>query len=637
MTTKTVALREASSAIPMSELGWHAMLLMVMLLLVQAGLYVWMAPRGFDFTDESYYFLNYLYWHDLIGTIPVTFFGAYFELPFRMLGQSVPAIRIVSLLLLFTCSAFFTSKTLGYFSRYAGSTKGTPWAFVVVGMATSLFYFGSPGSTARAPSYNLLTLCSMLVATGLLLRLLEPRTSIANSRLIIFCYGLAIGACGLSKATSGVMLLVFHALFFVVANRDWRVRHLLELLALSIAGVSLNFVMLQYLHPQWLEMLYEDVKLLTTVDPSYDLFNWVNKFRGEVSTVVPIILAWALGIGVTVAVLVRWVVPSHRTALSALVVTLIGGCVLGLIWGPTQWWLPGIGLGVTLLWTVEGLSRKPPRLVRSDLTDFALMALLLALPVAFSFGTNNSLPKHSQMAAVFAITALFLRLLRLAHLGILAAPTLITCLAALCLPTLVAQLRAVTDVNYTDRQLSALGDQTMPVSLDADKNILLVDSQTREDLQSLIRNARAVGLAPGQTILDFTGDGPGLIYALRGRPLGVAWLPGGYPGSQAIAAHIVEKLPLQALQSAWLLSSDNNPRAIRGWQQLLNTHLGPGSHKLVATVYIRARYHWRGDEAESFSVQIWKPRVSQHLGTLGSLSLSDILSTLSFRTENHDH
>ena len=64
--TFIAASREAGSAVPMSKLGWRATLTVVILLLVQVGLYVWMAPRGFDFTDESYYFLNYLYWRDLI-------------------------------------------------------------------------------------------------------------------------------------------------------------------------------------------------------------------------------------------------------------------------------------------------------------------------------------------------------------------------------------------------------------------------------------------------------------------------------------------------------------------------------------------------------------------------------------------
>lgn len=659
----------------MSKLSIRVTLPVPILLLAQVGLYVWMAPRGFDFTDESFYFLNYLYWRDLIGVL--SFFGAYFEWPFRLLGQSVSAIRIFSLLLLLASSAFFAREALGYVSRRDGSMKEAHWAFVAVGMAASLFYFGHL-STLRAPSYNLLALCSMLVATGLLLRMLERSAQFANARLTMFCYGLAIGACGLGKPSSGVMLVLFHALFFALANRDWRLKHLLEFLAFSFAGASLNFAVLQWEHPQWLEVLREGVTLvnmdgshnlldsvnafrwkiqavvsiflawavvasvilalwtrwiirsrrialsalvvalvggcvlglITTMDASHNLLSSVNSFRWKIQALAPIFLAWALGVGVIVALWVRWIIRSRRIALSALVVALVGGCVLGLIWGPEHWWLPLLGLAVLLLWSVEGFSRTPFHLVRGDLMDFALMALLFLLPVAFSIGTNMPLLEHSQMAAAFPITALSLRLLRLVRLDMLTSPALVVCLAALCLPTLAIQFRAATDVHYTYRQLSALGEQAMPVRLGAADNTLLVDATTRETLQSVIGAARAVGLAPGQAILGFTGDDPGLIYALGGQPLGAAWLLGGYPGSQAIAAHVVEKLPEQALRNAWLLSSDNNPRAINGWQKLLNTRLGLGAHELVATVHIHAPYRWGENAPDSLSVQIWKPRVS---------------------------
>lgn len=668
--------RNAVIAMPTIRLGWRAMLPVAMLLLAQVGLYLWMAPRGFEFTDESFYFLHYLYWRDLIGT--VSFFGAYFEWPYRIFGQSVTVIRIFSLLLLLSSSAFFMRETLAYVSRRDGFAKETVWVFVMVGMAASLFYFGYL-RTLRAPSYNLLVLCSMLVSTALLLRILERSAQFANARWAMFFYGLAIGACGLSKATSGVTLLFFHALFFALANRDWRPKHLLEFVVLSLAGVSLNFAVLQLEHPQWLQVLLEGVassgmdgshNLLGSVKsflwkvqalaPTFliwtlgagvavallarwiirsrrtalsvlgialvggSVFGLINAMDGpssisllgsakliwwKIHTFVPTFLAWTLGTGVTVALLAWWIIRSRRTALSSLVLALVGWCVLGLIWVPVHWWLPLLGLAVLLLWCIEILNRAPIRLARRDLTDFSLLALLFALPIAYSIGTNMPLLEHSQMAAVLPVTAILLMLLRLARLGILAPPALVVCLAALCLPTLVIQLRAATDVNYTYRQLSALGEQSLPVRLGAANNTLLVDAATRETLQSVIGAVRAAGLTPGQAVLDFTGDGPGLVYAIGGRPLGKAWLLGGYPGSQAIAAKMLGGLPVQALRNAWLLSSGNNPRAINGWQQLLSARLGPGTHELVATVHIRAPYQWGENAPDSLSVQIWKPRV----------------------------
>lgn len=99
----------------MNEIGWRTSLPPALMLLMQVALYVWMAPHGFDFTDESYYFLSYLYWHELLGT--TSFFGAYFELPFRLLGERVSAIRIFSLLILLASSAFFVREVLRYASR----------------------------------------------------------------------------------------------------------------------------------------------------------------------------------------------------------------------------------------------------------------------------------------------------------------------------------------------------------------------------------------------------------------------------------------------------------------------------------------------------------------------------------------
>jgi len=603
MTAATVP-QTLGSSVPLRELGWRAALPVVVLLMAQVGLYVWMAPRGFEFTDEAYYILNYLHWRDLVGM--VSFFGAYFELPFRMLGQSVPAIRIFSLLILLASSAFFTRETLRFSDRRDGTMSATPWLFVVVGMAASLFYFGYL-STLRAPSYNLLSLCSMLLATGLLMRLLEPSTSLANVRVAVFCYGLAVGACGLGKASTGAIMVVCHALFFALANRDWRLRHLLELLVLSLVGVSLNFAVLQWVHPQWLAVLREGIALFSYSSEG-NLIDMANGLRWDIQRLAPM-LPWAVGIIVAFVLLARWIGPVRRAALSALVVAVVVSCVVGLVWGGlTRLWLPLIGLAVLLLWSVEGLRRKPVKLTRNDATDFGLMCLLFALPIGFSFGTNMPVLEHSQKAAVFAVVAVCLRLHRLARLELLATPAIVACLTALCVPTLVIQLKAALDVDYTYRQLRPLGEQAIPVRVGATNTTVLVDATTHETLQSVIGAARAAGLAPGQAILDFTGDGPGLIYAIGGRPLGLAWLLGGYPSSHGWATRLVAQLSPQALQSAWLLTSDDNPRAIVGWQQLLSARLGVGTHVLVGTVPIQAPYHWGLNSPEIISVQLWKPR-----------------------------
>lgn len=583
---------------------WGMTLPVLALLIAQVGLYVCLAPRGFDFTDESYYFLNYLHWREFTGAL--SFFGAYLEWPFRLLGQSVSGIRIFGLALLLACSAFFTREALSYWARREGSESTVCWPFILVGMAASLFYF-SHLSTLRAPSYNLLALCSMLMATGLLFRLLEQRGPIVHARATMFFYGVALGVCGLSKASSGVLLILSHALFFMLANREWRVNHLAKLLTLSLAGVLANFVALQWAHPQWLPMLLQGVSA-QGMDGSHGLPLLVAKLGRNILEMLPQLVPLAVAAEIGVAWLAKRAGAAGPHATSILVVAIVGACSVGLIWGSPHWWLPLLGLVALLLWTVGAVSRASGKSGRDTATNLALMVLLISLPIAYSFGTNMSVLDHSQMAAVFPLTAITLQLVRLYRLGLLRRIALIACLTALCLPTLAIQFRAATDIQHTYRQLSALADQTLPVQIGSADTTLLVDAETRKTLHSVINAARAAGFVHGETILDFTGDGPGLIYALGGRPLGKAWLLGGLKGSPDMAKTLVEKLPGSAVRSAWLLSSDNNPRAIKGWPQLLEARVGPDSHELVATVTIRAPYRWGEGTPDRLSVQIWKPR-----------------------------
>ena len=574
------------------------------LLFLQAGLYVWMAPRGFEFTDESYYFLNYLYWRDFVGV--VSFFGAYFEWPFRLLGQNIAAIRIFGLLILLGSSAFFIREVFSYISQHENESIRAPLPYVVVGTATSMFYFGYL-STLRAPSYNLLALCSMLLATGLLLNLLKPSTQIPKTRVMLL-YGLTIGACGLGKPSTGVLLVFFHALFFAFANRNWQPRFLLKLVTLSIVGVSFNFILLQWAHPQWLALIKEGAALFSYSE-ELKLLDMVQKFGLEMIRIFPKLIGLFVG-AILLILLTKRFGSAHAAISTIFVTTLIGSTALGLSLmreGQMSLWLPLVIFTVFVLWGFEVSQRKGMRWTKADRVDLLLIGLLLALPFAFSFGTSMPLLGHSQKAAIFAVTAILIRLYRINQQGIVSNSVVGLCLAVLCLPTLVIQMKAAFDVQYTYRQLSALGKQTIPYRFSTN-NTILVDAKTNDTLSSINKAALAAGFKPGQTILDFTGDGPGLVYALGGRPLGLPWLLGGYSGSEIWAGRMLDKLSPADLQSAWILSSNDNPRAIKSWQKLLSRQLGSNSHQTAATVLVHTPYRWGKNTPANFHVEIWKPR-----------------------------
>ena len=500
--------------------SWRTSLAPAALLLVTAVLYVWMAPRGFEFTDESYYFLNYLYWRDLTAT--VSFFGAYFELPFRLIGQSISGIRILTLAALVIASGFFTRQVCLYSRRSGQSDAGPQLSFILVGIAASFFYFGYFVSV-RAPSYNLLALCTMLVATGLLPGLTTRGGSRGRFRMTALTYGLALGACGLSKAPTAVLMLGLHAMFFAVANRDWRLGRLVELTALILAGVALNLGLLQLADPSWLSALREGVAMTNIVGHG-GLLELLRGMMREIGALLPALCELSL-FAVLIIVLGRNIHHNRRTQISIAVVALISACTLELALSQDRYlWLPSVVLSALVLWSFETPWRTPPKWTRATMVSVTFTCLLFALPLAFSFGTNLAVFEHSEMAAIFGVVALLVALQRLADRRQITTVALAISLAVLCVPALVIQFQNAFDVRHAYRLRTALVNQTVPTRVGSANSSRARghDDSERARLNGLGRARRGIPTSPARLGFDRRRPGTDLCDGRAATRRGVA-------------------------------------------------------------------------------------------------------------------
>ncbi len=569
------------------------------LLCAQIGLFVWTAGYGLDFTDESYYLLNYQHWRTLTATS--TFFGAYFEWPFRALGGDVGSIRVFGLVLLVAAGGFFTWRVCR-FGRDAA--EPIPWRYVIAGMAGSLYYY-SYVTTLRAPSYNLLVLFCILVASGLLLVLTEGGSSRERLAWVSFGYGLLVGACALTKATSAVAMVVCHLAFLLIFGP---MKRLPEWVAFAAAGVGVNLLALHLAQPRWFDVLREGVLLTTTLDARYTTIPfgtlWEAALRGA-TRLLPSLFIGALAFAIVVR---RWG-RVHQWVLSLLVVVLVAGIFWTIqfqVYGKSWWAL--IAFGTALLWMAERLCRVEPLPRWGDVRGVAGLSLLLfVLPICYSVGTNGSLPAHTQMAAVFAIVALMLPLRRLHTLGLIHESALSGALALSCMPMLVSQWHSLDDPAFTYRLRSGLLGQQHPLALGTQGRVLKLDATTREGVVLLTQRMAAAGYRSGDAIFDATGDGPGLVYALGGRPLGVAWLIGGYPGSARMASRVFDALAPDELRRAWVLTAEGNPRALHGFQELLLQRTSGPGYELVGSVDLLPQYRWDGLPPTPVSVSLWRP------------------------------
>ena len=574
--------------------------LVALLLAAQVALFVWMSPRGFDISDESYYFQQYLHWRDLSAT--ATFFGAVFELPFRLMDQSIAGIRVAGLLLLLVSSGFLARASL----RRVGN--GTDVAkeyqspvFVLAAMAGAMLYY-SYLSTLRAPSYNLLALTAAMAATGVLLLLTDGVGSPSSPRsrwALALVYGSLLALTALGKPTSGALLTLVHAIFVLTLGVRWLRQQLGPLVLLATLGAGSVFGLLQLIHPSWISVVRESL-LIGSVTDGRSLVLLARGLAWELQRLPLVFWGFAASVIGLALLLSRQAKPA-RAAAPMMAVSLVMVCVMLInVDRQTALWLPLVALATLALF---GLARADRR------GGWSILLMLLAVPLALSFGTNMQMLRHSQINAAFAWTALVAALHALYCAGRVGTWTLSICLVVLTLPGLVLQVQAALLASHTYRLHTALSMQNVPVVLGPASTRLLVDAETAMSVNTISAAARAAGWQPGLDMLDFTGDGPGWVFSLGGRPLGVPWLLGGYHGSDAAAALLIGRLPEAALRRSWLLSSDTTARRIEGWSQSLANRIGADSHELVATVRVRAPYFWPERQTmERVDLQLWRPK-----------------------------
>jgi hypothetical protein len=572
------------------------------LLFVEVALYIWMAPRGFEFTDEAYYLHNYLHWREFTGT--VTFFGAFFEWPFHLL--KVAGIRVFSMALLLVSSWVLIRQLMIFSSRTPpGEHSNVDWGRYLGPIAASMLYFGYL-STLRAPSYNLLCFCSAALATACLLRTATLMRSAGPVGTAPFWYGVAVGACALSKPSTAVLLVLLHMLFFIVVSRPWTSLRLLRIVALATMGVALNLIVLSLEFPRWISSLREGLVLLQ-LRGGYGMVDLLRELSWDMQRQLISIGPYIVGGFILLELICRSGRAHSRLAISLLSLVLVGAG-MGALAGNHQtssWWfvMASIALGLRRLEAMGTVTQSGNDTRR----DWALLAVLFCMPPIFSFGTNMPLLAHSAIASSFAYSAVFLGLYRMVDHGMLTKWALALAAVLLCVPALLTQVQALTDVDHTYRQTNAMAAQDIPWKLGLPEEELLVGPHTAQILQDFHAMTQQANMPAGQAVLDLTGDGPGLIYAVGAVPLGTPWMNGGYPGSEMMAQRIIDKIPEQTLRQAWLLTSDDDPRRIKDWQAMLARRLGPSSHRLAAMTNTASLYVYKAKQSPTLNLQIWQP------------------------------
>ncbi|KRE43819.1 hypothetical protein [Knoellia sp. Soil729] len=520
---------------------------------------LWSLPRGLDLTDEGYYLTEIAHPGD--STATALLFGWVWHPVYAVLGGSVVGLRLVSSGLVALLTASLTLAVL----RLAPS-RTRPGRFAVAcvcAVAVALAFL--PMSTLPAtPSYNTLTWLAMAAAALGCVWAWSGRRPMLGGALV----GAAGAAAVMGKPTTALVLGA--AVLFTTPWRRTGPRPVLAALAVLVTCLA-ALVMVTPGHLAGLvEVVQRGVEAtvgharLVRRDPflrSAQVFLGLGAaalggaaagLLGRHRPVVGLVLG-SVSVAVAVASLWRWrdvgMIASIDLLLPTAALTLFG--LLG---------------AVAVVLVMRGGDGMPgPETVR-----IRLVVLLVLLPLAYAFGTNNNLWHWSGQCVVFWFLAV---LLLVGTTGAAAA-------AAGGLAAYTALVSAV--ITPLDPYRSTSLTKTVDARVSHDGTMMRLPPQEAGLVTQMLDVGDRLGVTRSTKVLDLTGASPGVVWAWGARPLASGWVIGGYPESLHAARTSIAPARCD-LDRALVLWAPEQPRAIPDEVlEPFGVEL-PGDYRVVAT------------------------------------------------------
>jgi len=600
-----------STAIPRhasrDALAWG----LAVVMLVEVAVFVVAAGRGLDLTDECFYLLTYRHWTEWPS---VSLFGAYFSLAYDLLGHGVHAIRILGLLLLLGAGIWFGHEANCAFDALAGRSdrEGRRAASIASGAAIWSYYgaFVVP----YTPSYNLLTLACTLLTLALALHL--GRAILLGEQRMLHWNAFALGLIGsigvATKFSAGALVLGLSAV--IVCVLGWRrlaARSWARLALATATGIVLNLALLWIADPALPARFQRGIAVTLAMmprNPSGELAAFAATELPRELMVSLRILLWPLLAAVSLLALATHL-PRRRSLIDAIAIaSFVVGALLvtfvreNRVHRLVLLTLVACGLALAALWL---LRRPTARLERAQ--AMLVAGAILVVPFAYSIGTNNPLLRHMGMAAIFpsVLAIVQVRVLRVGRaIPAWAFAAMLALLAALPAEILVRQW---LDGSYTYRLGAPLAEQTIRMQRNAGDIDVRVSSVLARNVDDFLRLVRDSGFVPGQPMIDFTGQAPGLVALSGGVPLGAIWIIGGptFDGDEMARISLADVDP-RDVRRAWLLTSQDSFARIASWPAILQAKLGAPAHEVAGRVTVADPTST--DKSKTMEVTLWRPK-----------------------------
>jgi hypothetical protein len=186
--------------------------------------------------------------------------------------------------------------------------------------------------------------------------------------------------------------------------------------------------------------------------------------------------------------------------------------------------------------------------------------ILFLFPLAFAIGTNNNYWEIGSWVSMFSLLAGFKAL----EFGMFSRLNQSEFLVSVSVSTLLVAFVFLSSISTPYRQDGSLFNLNTSPGGTNRIAVPFVSAETSRTIYALkhIINGVDPKIRRPLSVLDLTGQSPGLIFAVGGKTIGQPWLAGGYPGSEAALRWVLSLLAPCERTNSLVLVEEHGSRSL---------------------------------------------------------------------------
>ena len=561
--------------------------------------------RGLVLTDDSYYIILARQPQNIDGSISQ--FGYFTHWLYLAAKESISSFRLLGMLLLVVISLIFAWFYISFAKKTSHSSQNTLTVIFLIASAGMSYYFWRWYPT---PSYNWMNLIGCLLVASGLLGFAKPQQ---DSKALIILSGLLVGLGGAlsffaKPPTAGLLLLIM----------CWWLHCYWKTRAISLFFISACIPCFSILVWHIQIQLGSVTAFIESVEQGLIYGNALQSGHNlpDISRLVAQGIVLSVTCGVLLSVVfyklygntmfsykssaTREQIPNRvfLSIASIIVFTLILTPISpGSI--PAIAWLTLLVAYLCFYWfikeqTVQVEAGENPSNIMT-FTDLKPILLTLLIAMAYPVGSDWNFEKLLSGGLILLVPAC----LSFASLYDKYFVTRKYSTITIWFIVITFMLQVYSEYNEPLRLRGSLKEHSIPTTLYAGHDTLLVDSMTAKYVNDLSSAANAAGWERGMPLIDMTGFTTAAFVLLDAKVVGRPWFLGRYDGANDYAAMILSRADKATLTQAWILTALDGYASIDE-QVLLKVGLDfPASYSLAGEVVTSYRREVQ---------QLWKPK-----------------------------